>query len=80
MKYHAGLFKYIFQIQYLYSMIQYLISSYIGWAFLMNIIALVAGFILRSLGHMRIARILSYISLAGISIVFLYIIISLVLW
>ncbi|SHF02099.1 hypothetical protein [Dysgonomonas macrotermitis] len=42
--------------------------------FAINVIALVAGVFLAKTGHIKIARILSYISLVGISICIVYMI------
>ncbi len=56
-----------------------LIGFYIERLFIINLLALGVGLIAKRMGHMRVAKALSIVSLAGISVTIAFVVIALVL-
>lgn len=51
-----------------------LIFHIIKWVFILNLIAIILGLVLNKLGYTKQAKILSYVSIAGVSLAVIYMI------
>ena len=57
-----------------------LIPYIVKWMFVLNLIAIVVGLVLSRLGYVKLAKILSYVSIVGVSLAVLYMIVLFVLF
>lgn len=56
------------------------IQVLLKWTFIINLIALALGFILSKLGYIKAGKILSYISMAAVSLAIIYMVMIFILY